>query len=419
MSIILNRIAPKVESILSETQAGFRKNRSTVEQITNLRVLCEKRRNVSNPVFHNFIDFKKAFVRVWHNRMFDTLLKFNIGKRMTHLMKQLYQKARTKVLSGNAYSEWFQATVGVRQGCILSPILFNLFLERIMLDALEDFEEGIKCGGKTVNNLRFADDIDLMAGKEEHLQTLTTRLDETSKRYGMEVSTEKSKTMITGGQDATLNIRIGNNQLEHVKKFCYLGSTITQNETSDQEIKERIGKATSALVKLSNIWKSKDIKITNKIYFLRTLVISIFLYGCEAWTLSVAIRRKIDAFEMKAYRRLLNITWKDRRTNESVWEEIRRKSKIDNMKRLITIVEERKFKFFGHQIRADGLTKSIIQGCVAGERKRGRPKRVWMDDLKEWSGLGTQQLCHETEDRNGWRDSVDSWVHRRPLGLRN
>ena len=106
---------------------------------------------------------------------------------------------------------------------------------------------------KTVNNLRFADDIDLMAGKEEHLQTLTTRLDETSKRYGMEVSTEKSKTMITGGQDTTLNIRIGNNQLEHVKKFCYLGSTITQNVTSDQEIKERIGKATSALVKLSNI----------------------------------------------------------------------------------------------------------------------------------------------------------------------
>ena len=181
LSIILNRIAPKVESILSETQAGFRKNRSTVEQITNLRVLCEKRRNVSNPVFRNFIDFKKAFDRVWHNGMFDTLLKFNIGKRMTHLMKQLYQKARTKVLSGNAYSEWFQATVGVRQGCILSPILFNLFLERIMLDALEDFEEGIKCGGKTVNNLRFADDIDLMAGKEEHLQTLTTRLDEGNK----------------------------------------------------------------------------------------------------------------------------------------------------------------------------------------------------------------------------------------------
>ena len=82
---------------------------------------------------------------------------------MTGLIQQLYKNARTKILGSNDYSEWFEAIVGVRQGCILSPILFNLFLERIMTDALDGFSDGVKCGGLAINNIRFADYIDLLA----------------------------------------------------------------------------------------------------------------------------------------------------------------------------------------------------------------------------------------------------------------
>ena len=89
-------------------------------------------------MFHNFIDCKEAFDRVWHKALWHTMKKFNIGKHLTELIKELYEKAVTKVMTGNdQFSEWFKTSVGVRQGCILSPILFNVFLERIMLDTLE------------------------------------------------------------------------------------------------------------------------------------------------------------------------------------------------------------------------------------------------------------------------------------------
>ena len=107
--------------------------------------------------------FKKAFDRVWHQALWHIMKKHNIGIQMTNLIKNLYENAKTKVMIGEQYSEWFRATVGVRQGCVLSPTLFNLFLERIMTDALEDFDGGISCGGRKISNLRFADDIDLIA----------------------------------------------------------------------------------------------------------------------------------------------------------------------------------------------------------------------------------------------------------------
>jgi len=139
LTIILNRIKPGIEEILDDSQAGFRKDRSTVEQILNLRLLCESQRNHQKNVFHNFIDFKKAFDRVWHEALWHTMAKYNINQGMTRLIQELYENAKTTVMVGNNYSEWFESTVGVRQGCILSPTLFNLFLERIMQDALEFF----------------------------------------------------------------------------------------------------------------------------------------------------------------------------------------------------------------------------------------------------------------------------------------
>ena len=198
LTIILNRIMPKVEDFLHESQAGFRKDRSTVEQILNLRLICENHRNHQKKVFHNFIDLKKAFDRVWHEALWHTMKKHNLGQGMVKLIQELYDCAKTMVLVGSTYSEWFESTVGVRQGCILSPTLFNPFLECIMHDALENFTGGIKCVGLTINNLRFADDIDLMVNSSEELVDITRKLDEASQKYGMEISAKNSKVMISG-----------------------------------------------------------------------------------------------------------------------------------------------------------------------------------------------------------------------------
>ena len=154
----------------------------------------------------------------------------------------------------NQFSDYFKTTVGVRQGCLLSPVLFNLFLERIMNEALDNFDGGVKCAGERITNLRFADDIDLLAETEEDLQELTNRLEETSRNYGMEISIEKSKVMIAGKKDdivgKQLNITVDGKGLEQVERFTYLGAIITNDGKSEKEVKARIGRSTSTLAKL-------------------------------------------------------------------------------------------------------------------------------------------------------------------------
>ena len=128
---------------------------------------CEKYLQHQQDLFHVFIDFKKAFDRVWHAALWATMKKYNISTNLIQVIKNLYNKATSAVLFNGSIGDWFRTTVGVRQGCLHSPTLFDMFLERIMTDALEDHEGTVSIGGRTITYLRFADDIDDLAGEEE------------------------------------------------------------------------------------------------------------------------------------------------------------------------------------------------------------------------------------------------------------
>ena len=166
---------------IAEEQAGFSAGRSTTEQIFDLRILCEKYFQHQQDLYHVFIDFKKAFNRVWHAALSATMKKY-ISTNLIQVIKNLYNKAASAVLFNSSIGDWFRTTVGVRQGCLLSPTLFNIFLERITTDALEDHEGTVSVGSRTIINLRFADDIDGSAGEEEELAKLVERRDN-----GMEI----------------------------------------------------------------------------------------------------------------------------------------------------------------------------------------------------------------------------------------
>ena len=185
LKVILKRLKPQAEKIIAEKQAGFRAGRSITEQVFNLCILCEKYIQYQQDLYHVFIDFKKAFDRVWHAALWATMKKYNISTNLIQVSKNLYNKATSAVLFNSSIRDWFRTTVGVRQGCLLSPTLFKLFLERIMTDALADHEGTVSIGGRTITNLRFADDIDGLGGEEEELANLVERLDEASKAYGM------------------------------------------------------------------------------------------------------------------------------------------------------------------------------------------------------------------------------------------
>ena len=137
--------------------------------------------------------------------------------------------------------------------------------------------------GRIINNLRFADDMDLTAGTNSELQGLTNRLSEASKDYWMEVSKEKSKTMVNSKNESA-TIMMDGTLLENVKTFMYLGSTLKSDGSSDNEL--RLATSTSAMVKLGTIWQSKKIAFHVKYNLYKSLILSILLYGYETWTLN-------------------------------------------------------------------------------------------------------------------------------------
>lgn len=243
LRVILNRLKHQAQEIIAEEQAGFMKGRSTVEQIFNLRNIIEKYQDHQQELFHVFIDFKKAFDRVWHQALWATMHKFNINKNLIALIEKLYNNATSSVCLDGDIGEWFRTTVGVRQGCLLSPTLFNIFLERIMADALTDHHSTVSIGGRNVSNLRFADDIDGLAGSQEELAELIKRLDESCSAFGMEISAEKTKVMTnTHVKDLNIEFKVKDSVLEVVDKFIYLGATVTDNG-SKNEILSRMAKA--------------------------------------------------------------------------------------------------------------------------------------------------------------------------------
>ena len=144
-------------------------------------------------------------------------------------IESLYLNFSSAVLLDSQIGESFQTTVGVRQGCLLSPVLFNIYLEQIMNETLHEHHTSISINGRPICNLRFADDIDLMAGSKQELQELTDRLSNRAGAYGMEVSTEKSKVMVNSTTITSADIYMNGQRLEEVDTFKYLETTLCRD----------------------------------------------------------------------------------------------------------------------------------------------------------------------------------------------
>ena len=154
---------------------------------------------------------------VWHAALWVITKKYNISDNLIRVIKNLYNKATSAVLLNSSIGDWFRTAFGVRQGCLLSPTLFNMFLERIMTDALEDHEGTVSIGGRTITNLRFVDDIDCLAGEE--VAKLVESLDKASTAHGVEISAKQTKLMTNNTSGINTEINIDGQKLETFTSF--------------------------------------------------------------------------------------------------------------------------------------------------------------------------------------------------------
>ena len=179
----------------------------------------------------------------------------------------------------------------------------------------------------------------------------------------------KTKLMTNNTNGISSDIRVNGEKLKTVQSFKHLGAIVT-DEGSMPEIRSRIAQTLAAPTELKTIWDDKNIDLSSKIRLLLSLVMSIFLYSCETWTLTAEIERKVQTVEMRSFRRLIDILYKDHITNEEVQSRIRKA--IGPYEELLSTVKRRKMKWYGHVTRAPGLAKTVLQGTVRGGIRRGR-----------------------------------------------
>ena len=186
-------------SELPDVQAGFRKGRGTRDQIANIRWIIERARKFQKSIYFCFIDYAKVFDCVDHNKLWKILQEMGIPDYLTCLLRNLYAGQEATVRTSHGIADWFQIGKRVRQGCILSPCLFNLHAEYIMRNAwLDEAQAGIKIAGRNINNLRYADDTTLMAESEEELKSLLMKVKEESEKVGLKLNIQKTKIMASG-----------------------------------------------------------------------------------------------------------------------------------------------------------------------------------------------------------------------------
>ena len=187
--------------------------------------------------------------------------------------------APATVRTGQGTPDRFQAGKGVRQGCILSPCLFNLYAEYIMRNAgLEEAQAGIMVSGRNTNNLRYADDTSLMAESEEELKSLLMNVKEESEKVGLKLNIQKTKIMVSG---PITSWQIDGETVETVTDFILGGSKITADGDCSHEIKRHLLLGRKVVTNLDSILKSRDITLPTKIHLVKAMVFPVVMYGCE------------------------------------------------------------------------------------------------------------------------------------------
>ena len=222
----------------------------------------------------------------------------------------------------------------------MSPCLLNLYADYIMRNAgLEEAQAGIKIARRNINNLRYADDTTFMAESEEELMSFLMNMKQESEKVGLKLNIQKTKIMVSG---PITSWQIDVVTMETVTKFILGGSKITADGDCSHEIKRRLLLGRKVMTNLDSILKSRDITLSTKVRLGKAVVFPLVMYGCESWTIKKAERRRIDAFELWCWRRLLRVPWTARRSNQSNLKEISPGISLEGM------MLKLKLQYFGH-----------------------------------------------------------------------
>ena len=236
------------------------------------------------------------------------------------LLRNLYAGQEATVRTEHGTTDWFQIGKGVRQGCIMSPCLFNLHVEYIMQNArLHEVQARIRIARRNISNFRYADDTNLMAESEGELKNLLMKMKEDSEKAALKLSIQKTEIMASG---PITSWQIDGETMETVTDFNFGGSRITADGDCSHEIKRRLLLGRKVMTNRGNLLKSRDITLPTKVCLVKAMVYPVVKYGCESCTIKKTECQRMDVFELWCWRRLLRVPWTVGRSNQPILKEI-------------------------------------------------------------------------------------------------
>ena len=294
--ISINRLSNAVDSRLREEQAGCRKGKGCIDQTFALRNIIEQGTEWQRKLHINFVDFKKAFDSIHRNSLWKILRHYGIPQEIVSIIQSFYNNFNCRV-GNNQHS--FPVLSRVRQGCVMSALLFNITIDWVMRPTTQDKNRGKRCNLFTnLDELNFADDLALLSHTHSHIQEKANRLHFYAKQVGLKINKRKIEVMTLNVQDPA-PVKVEEDPLPYTDQFTYLGSTVRHDAGAGSDIINRIGKARNALRMLSPVWKSQQYKTHTKLKLYKSCVLSTLLYGSECWRMTEKDISKLSSFHTK------------------------------------------------------------------------------------------------------------------------
>ena len=434
--ILLQRLVERVvDKVVPESQCGFRRDRSTVDMVFTARLLQEKCREHDKDLFIAFIDLTKAFDTVDRQLLWSVLLRFGCPPKFVQLVRAFHDGMTASVVAAGDCSDTFGVIAGVKQGCVLAPILFNLFVSTVITAAnanidrktdgvtlryrydggifnLRRFRPRTKTSEYSVVELQYADDAALVSHSEEGLQRILDAVSAAYNDAGMVINTTKTEVLVqragTTEPQRAPRLSASGADLSVVDRFTYLGSVLSDDCTLDIEVDRRIALATTAFGSLSKrVFCNRRLSVRTKILVYKAICISVLLYGCEAWALHRHQFRKLEFFHIKCLLRILGLHWR----NMVPHVEIRHRCNISSLEET---VRARQLRWAGHVSRQhDSRLPRVVMfsELATGMRSTGGQRKRFKDNLKaslKKFNIDPAAFERLSADRRAWRRAVIS-----------
>ena len=381
----------RYEVQIAEQQFGFMPGRSTTDAIFGLRMLMEKCREGQTALYCVFIDLEKAYDRVPREELWECLRLAGTSECYIRVIKDMYERARTAVRSAAGMTEEFGVAVGLHQGSALSPFLFAIIMDKLTEDIRTEAPW----------DMMFADDIVLCRENKRDVEEALEIWRDALEKRGLKVSRSKTEYVRMLREDeGHEEIKLQGETVKKVENFKYLGSVVSEDGGCEEEVRRRLQSGWMNWRKISGVLCDRKLSARVKGKMYRTVVRPALMYGMETVALTGRQVKKMEVAELKMLRLALGVSRKDRIRNRHV----RGTAKIA---KLGDKLRSGRLRWFGHVKRREQeyVGRRVLEMAVPRKRKRGRPKRRWMDVVKEdMQEVGAEEK--DTQNRERWRETT-------------